>query len=326
MNCKARRTAACAFALAALCAMGTSWAQQYPSRPLRIVDGFPPGGAADYLARVVAPKLTTSFGRQVVVENRPGAGGNVGADYVAKSAPDGYTLFMGLTTALAPAQTLYPKLAYNVATDFAPIGRVAYGMNVLVAHPSLPVRSVKELVALAKARPGELNYGSGGVGAGTHLSGELFASIAGINLQHIAYKGGPPAVTALISGECELAFMSVTAGLPQINAKRVRPLAVTGAKRDPTLPNVPTIAESGYPAYDVTSTFGLYAPAGTPREIISLLNAEARKAIAMPDVVERFASQGFIASYSTPEELGAILAAEIEKWTKALKAAGIRIN
>lgn len=317
-----------AAALAILLALGVPVAcgQPYPNRTIRIIDGFPPGGAADYLARVIGPKLMASLGRQFVVENRPGAGGNVGADVAAKSAPDGYTLFMGLTTALAPSPSLYSKLPYDVVKDFAPVGRVAYGMNVLVSHPSLPVKSVKELVALAKAKPGQLNYGSGGVGSGTHLSGELFKSVAGINLQHIAYKGGPLAVIALISGECELAFMSVAAGLAQISARRVRPLAVTGAKRDPALPQVPTIAESGYPGYDVTATFGLYAPAGTPREIISLLNAETRKVLEMADVRERFATQGFIASHSTPEELAVILGAEIERWTKVLKAAGIRID
>src|SRR5688572_27952065 len=206
------------FAAPILFALGASvaCAQAYPERTIRIIDGFPAGGAADYLARVMGPKLTASLGRQIVVENRPGAASNVGATVVAKSPPDGYTLFMGLVTAMAASPSLYSKLTYDVARDLAAIGRVATGMNVLVSHPSLPARSVKELVALAKARPGELKYGSGGVGAGTHLSGELFKNVTGADLQHVAYKGGPLAVTAVISGECELAFMSTAAGLAQI--------------------------------------------------------------------------------------------------------------
>jgi tripartite-type tricarboxylate transporter receptor subunit TctC len=199
---------------------------------------------------------------------------------------------------------------------------VAYGTNVLVSHPSLPIKSIKEFVALAKAKPGQLNYGPGGVGSGSHLAGELFKSRAAIDLVHIAYKGGPLALTAVIAGECELGVPSVASALAQIKAGRVRPFAVTGSKRDAVLPQVPTVAESGYPGFDVISTFGLYAPAATPKDTITLLNAQMRKALAMAEVQDRFGPQGFVASGSTPEEFAAILGAEITKWTKVIKEAG----
>jgi tripartite-type tricarboxylate transporter receptor subunit TctC len=300
--------------------------QDYPNRSIRIIDGFAPGGATDFLARSIGPRLTAALGQPVVVENRSGAGGNVGAEAAAKSPPDGYTLFIGLTTALAPSPVLYPRLPYDVVKDFAPVARVAYGTNVLVSHPSLPAKSIRELVAMAKAKPGQLNYGSGGVGSGSHLAGELFKSRAAIDLVHIAYKGGPLALTAVIAGECELGIPSVASALAQIKAGRVRALAVTGSKRDAVLPQVPTIAESGYPGFDVTSTFGLYAPAAVSKEIITLLNAQVRKVLAMAEVQERFAAQGFVASGSTSEELAAILAAEIAKWTKVIRDAGIRVD
>jgi len=301
-------------------------AQAYPDRTIRIIDGFPAGGAADFLARVLGPRLTTVFGRQIVVENRPGAASNVGAAYVAKSPPDGYTLFMGLVTAMAASPSLYSKMSYDVANDLAAVSRVATGMNVLVAHPSLPVRSLRDIVALARTRPGELKYGSGGVGAGTHLCGELFKHLSGADLRHVPYKGGPLAVTALISGEVELAFMSTAAGIAQINAGRVRPIAVTGASRDVGLPQVPTFREAGFPAYDVTVTFGLFAPAGTAREIVERLNAELGRALAVQEIRERFATQGFLPSHSTPEELAAVVRTEITQWAQVIKAAGIRVE
>lgn len=300
--------------------------QTYPDRPIRIVDGFPAGGAADYLARVLGPKLTASLGQTIVVENRPGAGGTIGAASVAKSSPDGYSLFMGSLTAMTASPSLYSKLPYDVTKDMAPITRVASGMVALVVHPSLPVKSVKELVALARARPGELKFASGGIGSGNHLAGELFRLVTEIDVRHIAYKGGPAAAAAVVTGECELAFMSTAAGLGQINAGRVRALAVTGATRDLALPQVPTVKESGYPGYDVPLNFGLFAPAGTPREIVMRLHAEVGKALAMSDVQDRFAVQGFVAAPSTPEELGAIVRADVAQWAKVVNAAGIRVN
>ncbi|MCC6535584.1 MAG: tripartite tricarboxylate transporter substrate binding protein [Burkholderiales bacterium] len=314
--------------LPVLLALGASGAcgQGYPDRPIRIIDGFPPGGAADYLARVLGPKLTASLGQPIVVENRSGAGGTIGAASVAKSPPDGYTLFMASLVAMTASESLYSKLPYDAVRDLAAVTRVASGMVTLVVHPSLPVRSVKELVALAKARPGELKFASGGVGSGNHLAGELFRLTTGIEVQHIAYKGGPAAATAVVTGECELAFMSTAAGLGQIKAGRVRAIAVTGATRDPALPQVPTVKESGYPAYEVPLDFGLFAPAGTPREVVARLHAEVGKALALADVQERFAVQGFVVAPSKPEELAAIVRADVTQWARVVKAAGIRAN
>jgi len=301
-------------------------AQSYPERAIRIVDGFPAGGAADYLARVLGPKLSTLLGQAIVVENRAGAGGTIGTASVAKAAPDGYTLFMASLTALTASPSLYSKLPYEVTKDLVAITSVGSGMVALVVHPSLPVKSVKELVALAKARPGELKFASGGVGSGNHLAGELFRLVTAIDLQHIAYKGGPAAATAVVTGECELAFMSTAAGLGQIKAGRVRAIAVTGRTRDLALPRVPTVKESGYPSYEVPLDFGLFAPAGTPREIVALLNAEVGKALAMADVKERFAVQGFVVAPSRPEELAAIVRADVAQWAKVVKAASIGVN
>jgi len=301
-------------------------AQSYPERTIRIIDAFPPGGAADYLARVIGPRLTASLGRSIVVENRPGAGGTLGASVAAKSPPDGYTLFMGSLTGITASVSLYAKLPYDPVKDFAPVGRVGSGMNVLTTHPSLPVRTVKDIVALAKARPGEMSYGSGGVGSGNHLSAELFRSVTGANIQHVAYKGAPPAVTAVVSGEVEMGFMSTTSALGQINAGRLRPIAVTGSERDGALPKVPTVRESGYPGFEVYLHFGLFAPAGTSQDVIRLLNTEVNKALATAEVKERFAVQGFVATPSTPEELAAMFRVEVDKWAKVIKAAGIKAN
>jgi tripartite-type tricarboxylate transporter receptor subunit TctC len=312
-------------ALLALAA-STAYAQTFPDRTIRIIDAFPPGGAADYLARVIGPRITANLGRQIVVENRPGAGGTLGATVAAKSPPDGYTLLMGSLTGITASVSLYAKLSYDPLKDLAPVGRVGSGMNVLATHPSLPVKTVKELVALAKARPGDLKYGSGGVGSGNHLSAELFKSVTGANMQHVAYKGAPPAVTAVMAGEVELGFMSTTSALGQINAGRLRPIAVTGTTRDVALPQIPTVREAGYPDYEVFLHFGLFAPTGTPREIITLLNAEVGKALAQADVKERFAAQGFAPTPSTPEELAAMMRSEVDKWAKVIKTAGIKAD
>ena len=315
-------------ALAGLVAITASTAngQAFPNRPLRIIDAFPAGGAGDVIARIIGPKLTEALGQPIVVENRPGAGGNIGAEVAAKAPPDGYTIFIGVSVVLAPSRSLYSKLPYDALRDFAPVARVGSGAYLLASHPSLPVKLVKELVALAKARPGQVNYASGGVGSGQHLAGELFKSRAGINVTHVPYKGGPPAVVAVASGESEIGFMTVTAGLGQVNAGRLRALGVSSPMRLPTLPNVPTIAESGYPGFDVTPVFGLYVPAATPKEIIAMLNAAVRKAVDAPDIREKLAAQAVVSGSSTPEELGKILAAEIAQWAQVIRAAGIRVD
>jgi len=322
-----RAVAACICVIASLASIGPeALAQGFPARPVRIIDAFPAGGAGDVIARILSPRLGETLGQTVVVENRPGAGGNLGAEVAAKAPADGYTMFIGVSVVLAPSRSLYASLPYDALRDFAPVSRVGTGAYLLAAHPSLPVRSVKELVALARAKPGALNYASGGIGSGQHLSGELFKSRAGVALTHIAYKGGPPAVAAVASGESEIGFMSVTAGLGQVNSGRLRALAVTSPERLPTLPNVPTIAESGYPGFEVTPTFGLYVPSATPKDVIATLNAAARKTVDHPDTRDRLAAQAVVAGSSTPEELGRLLAAEIAQWAKIIKAAGIRIE
>lgn len=306
----------------ALSAMG----QPFPHRPLRIIDAFPAGGAGDVIARILAPRLTEALGQPIVVENRPGAGGNIGAEVAAKAPADGYSMFMGVSVVLAPGRSLYPKLPYDALRDFAPVSRVGSGAYLLASHPSLPVKSVQELVALAKARPGQLNYASGGVGSGQHLAGELFKSRAGVQLAHIAYKGGPPAVAAVVAGESEVGFMTVTAGLAQVSAGRLKALGVSSRARLPTLPKVPTIAEEGYAGFEVTPIFGLYVPTATPKDIVATLNAAVRKALDAPDVREKLAAQAVVPGGSTPDELGKLLAAEIEQWAKVIKAAGIRVD
>jgi tripartite-type tricarboxylate transporter receptor subunit TctC len=311
--------------LLALVAPG-AYGQTFPNRPLRIIDAFPAGGASDFLARTIGSKLSESLGQPVLIENRPGAAGTIGTHVAAKSPPDGHTLLMGISSAIAASTSLYSKLPYDVSRDFAPVTRVAAGGYVLVAHPSLPVKSIKELVALAKARPGQIKYASAGTGSGAHLCGALFRHRAAIDLAHVPYKGGAPLMTAVVSGESEVGCMTVATGLAQINAGRLRPLAVTSAKRTPALAHVPTVAESGYPAAEITITFGLYAPAATPKNIIALLNSEVRKILEMADVRERIAAQGVVANGSTPEELGAIIAAEIAQWAEVIKAAGIRLD
>jgi tripartite-type tricarboxylate transporter receptor subunit TctC len=300
--------------------------QTFPNRPLRIIDGYPPGGATDFLARTIASKLTASVGQPVVVENRTGAGSNVGANAVAKAPPDGYTLFIGSIGTLATSRSLYSKLPYDVMKDLAPVTRVGTSMLVLVVNPSLPVKSIKDLVALAKSRPGQLNYASAGAGTATHLCVELLRRRAGITLEHIAYKGGGSFVTAVMGGEAAFGCITITAVMAQINAGRLKALAVTGPKRAPALADVPTIAESGYQGFDVTTNFGLLVPAATPKDVIALLNTEVRKVLDMADVRESFATQGVVASASTSEELRAILAAEVTKWAEVIKSAGIQIE
>ena len=318
---------AASFACLVAIAAQDAHAQAYPNRPIRIIEPFPAGGGGDVLLRVLAPKLTAVLGQSIVVDNRPGAGGNIGAELAAKAPPDGYTLFNGVTVVLAPSRSMYSKLPYDVLKDFTPITRLGAGAYALVVHPSLPVRSVKDLVALAKARPGQVNYASaGGVGSGSHLCAELFKQRAGINLVHVAYKGGPPAVAAVVAGETETNFATLTSVLAQVKAGRLRALGVTGTNRSALFPEVPTIAESGYTGFEVTPVFGVYAPTGTPREIVTLLNTELRKILAMEDVRERFASQGVVSGSSTPEELGALMAAEVAHWAKLIKAANIKLD
>jgi len=301
-------------------------AQTFPAKSIRIVDGFPPGGGTDFLSRTIGQKLTESWGQAVVIDNRPGASSNIGADIAAKSTPDGYTLFMGLTSILAPSMTMYPNLPYNLLKDLAPVTRVATGAYLLIATAGMPAKTVQEVIALAKSKPGQLNYASSGVGSPSHLAGELFNLRAGVSIVHIAYKGGAPAAAAIAGGEAQLSFVSVPAGMPLIKAAKARALAVTTAQRSRGLPDLPTVAESGLPGFDVTVTYGIFAPAGTSAANINKLNAEVGRILALPDIVERLAAAGLDARSSTVKEFGDVVKEEVALWSNVVREAKIRVE
>jgi len=297
-------------------------AQSYPSRPVRLITPSSPGSGVDIVARIVGQKLSENLKQQVVIDNRAGAGANLGAEIAAKAAPDGYTLFMG-TPAHAINPGLYRRLNYDIVRDFAPISLVTTGQYVLVVHPSVPAKIVKDLIALAKARPGQLNYASAGNGNATHLAAELFKSLTGVNIVHVPYKGSGPALTDLIGGQVHLMFSNLTAGLPHIKSGKLRALAVTGARRSPTAPDIPTVTESGVPGYTVTSWYGVLAPAATSQEIVNRLNGEIVKVMRLPDMKGRLAAEGAEPTSSTPAEFAAFIKTEIAKWGKVVKEAGI---
>ena len=298
-------------------------AQVYPAKPVRFVSPYPAAGVNDIIARIVALKMSDALGQQWVVENRPGAGGNLGTDYVAKAAPDGYTLLNGGMGSLT-VNPFTGKVPYDTLRDFAPVILTARAPNVVTVHPSLPVKSVRELIALAKARPGHLNYASGGVGSTPHLSGALFASMAGIQIVHVPYKGGALATVDLLAGQVELSFLGIPSSLPFIKEGKLRGLAVTGMQRAPELPEVPTVHEAGLSGYDVSPWFGVLAPTGTSRDIIARLNREIARVVRTPEVGRQFNAQGVEAMSSTPEEFAAIIRADFTKWNTVIRDAGIR--
>lgn len=302
-----------------------AWAQQYPVRPIRLVVPFPPGGGTDTMARVVAPKLSEFLGQQVVAENRGGAGANIGAEVAAKSPPDGYTLMLATITNAIGA-SLYSKLNYDLVRDFAPITQLATTPHILVVHPSVPVKSVKEFVALAKAKPGDLAYSSSGSGSAAHLAGELFNSLTGVKTTHIPYKGGGPSMIALVGGEVSLAFATMPSAIGYVRSGRLRGIAVTTERRSPSTPELPTIAETGVAGYEAGSWYGLSAPAGTSKEIIARLHAETIKVVGLPDVKERLFNAGFEIVTSNPEQFAAFTRNEIQKWGKIVKAAGLKVD
>ena len=297
----------------------------YPAKPVRLIVPYPPGGGTDTMARTLALKLAETLGQQVVVDNRPGGGANIGAEIAAKSPADGYTLLM-CTIAHATSGSLYRKLGYDVLRDFAPVSLLATTPHILVTHPSVPVKSVKELVLLAKARPNELVYSSSGSGTPAHLAGELFKHMAGVNMTHVPYKGGGPSVVALLSGEVMLAFATTPSVINHVKAGRLRAIAVTTARRSVATPDLPTISELGLKGYDVGSWYGLLVPAGIQKDVVARLNAEVHKVMKLPDVKQRLDAGGFEAWTSTPEEYGVFLRGEVEKWAKIIKAAGIRAD
>jgi len=311
--------------LFAALAIGAS-AQPYPTKPIRLVVPFPAGGTTDVLARAAAQKLTETLGQPVVVDNRPGAGGNIGAELVAKSPPDGYTLLMGTVGTHAINPSLYPKMPYDHVRDFVPVILVAGVPNVLVINPALPVNSVQELIAYAKANPGKLNFASSGNGTSIHLSGELFKTMAGVQITHVPYKGSAPALQDLVGGQVQLMFDNLPSALALIKGGRLKALAVTSKERAPALPDVPTMTESGLPGFEASSWFGLLAPAGTPQPVVAKLNAEIAKWLASPEAKEKLLAQGANAAGGTPEDFTRHIAAETAKWQKVVKESGAKVD
>ena len=299
-------------------------AQTYPVKPIRLVIPYAPGGAAGTVGRILADKMGASVGQPVLVDHRPGGGTLIGNDYVAKSAPDGYTLVMGTITSHAMASALNIRMPYDPEKDFAPISLIASLPFVLLAHPSVPVKSVRELVTMAKVRPGHLTFGSAGNATSNHLAGELFKAKAGISMLHIPYRGSAPALADLLGGQISLMFDLTPTALPQIAAGRVRALAVTSPRRSPVAPDLPTMAEAGVPGVEVVSWFGILAPAGTPLAIVNFLNAEIVKAMQSPEVRTVMAGLGAEAITNTPQEFAAYISAERAKWAEVVQKAGIK--
>jgi tripartite-type tricarboxylate transporter receptor subunit TctC len=312
-------------AMFACIALGV-FAQSYPNRPIRLVVPFPAAGTTDILARAAAQKLTESLGQAVVVDNRPGAGGNIGSDLVAKSAPDGYTLLMGTVGTHAINPSLYSKMPYDHVKDFVPVVLVAGVPNVLVVNPALPVNSVADLIKLAKDKPGTINFASSGSGTSIHLSGELFKTMAGVDMTHVPYKGSSPALTDLIGGQVQVMFDNLPSALPQIKGGKLRAIAVTSLKRAPALPDIPTISESGLPGFEASSWFGVLAPAGTPGTIVARINAEVNKWLQSADAREKLIAQGAEAAGGSPEQFAAHIRAETDKWAKVVRASGAKVD
>ena len=311
-----------AFACVASCALPCA-AQSYPSKPVRIVVPSSPGGIIDLVTRLVAQKMGELMGQVAVVENRPGASTNIGTEFVARAAADGYTV-LSTTLTLVVNPSMFPKLGYSVEKDFAPVSLLVAAPYVIVVHPSVPARSVKELVALARARPGKLNYASGGNGTNFHVSAEMFKHQTGTDIAHVPYKGGGPALASVLGGETDLTIPSLGAALPHINSGRLRAVAITSAERSPLLPKLATVAESGVPDYVFTSWVGVLAPAGTPPAIVTALNAYAVKAVRAPEVTSRLAADGTHIIASSPEQFAAHLKTELARWSKVVKASGIQ--
>lgn len=321
--------AAAGLALVAAAATGASLAEQagrFPERPIRLLVGFAPGGGTDTTARAIARKLTESLGQQVVVDNRPGAAGNIAAHIVAQASPDGHTLLMGTIAALAINPTLYGNLPFDPVRDFAPVTQAVNSINILVVHPSVKAHDVRELIAAAKASPGRILYGSSGVGGAGHLAGELFCSMAKVKMTHVPYKGGGPVMVELLAGQIHAVFATAATAIPHIRSGKIRALGVTTRERAGMVPDIPTIAEQGLKGFDANNWYGLLAPAKTPRPIVQKLNAEVVKALGMADVRQFLFSQGLDPAPTTPEAFGAYIKSEMAKWAKVVRAAGASAN
>jgi len=321
MNARLRWFAVIGLSAAGMLASAVA-AQTYPARPIRVVVGFGAGGGVDIASRTIGKQLTEALGQSIVVDNRPGASGNIAADIVSKAQSDGYTLLMSNLTIAMPS--LFAKLPFDVNKDLVPISLVAIGPSVLVVNPALPVNNVKELIAAAKAKPKYLIYGSGGPGNITHMEMVLFTNMAGIDMIHVPYKGGAPSVVGLLSGEVQMLFTSIPSVLSQIHARRVKPIAVSTAKRSSALPEVPTISEAGLPGYDAASWYGLFAPAGIPKDVLRVLSTQIVKIMQVPEVRQRFSGDGFEPVGGTPDQFAKFVRAEITKWEKIIKTAGLK--
>ena len=310
----------------ALCCGPLKAAETYPTKTVQIIVSFAPGGGVDSVARITAAKLTESLGQPVLVDNRPGASGMIGTDVAAKAPPDGYTLLLGTQTVLVVAPILYGKATFDPLKLFSPVALIGSTPLILVTNPSFPAKSVKELIALAKAKPGEFNFGSGGVGTTPHMAGELFNSMAGIKVVHVAYKGEAPALTDIMGEHLHMMFSNVSAALPHVKAGKLRGLAVSSMERLAAAPGIPTVGESGVPGFEAETWFGLLAPAGTPPEIVKRLNTDVLKALTKPDVKEKLASLGLTIAGSSPERFSAYIKSEYGKWAKVIKDAGIKME
>ncbi|HZR67485.1 MAG TPA: tripartite tricarboxylate transporter substrate binding protein [Burkholderiales bacterium] len=311
--------------LCAALASGAALGQAWPSKPIHYLVPFPPAGATDITARIIADKITGPLGQPVIVENRPGAAGNVGSEVVAKSAPDGYTILQ-CTVAQSISQTLYAKLNYDLEKDLAPVAMIALVPNVMEVNPSVPAKSVAEFIALAKSRPGKINFASSGSGTSIHMSAEMFMMLTGVKMVHVPYKGSGPALAGMLGGEVDVMFDNLTSSIGYIKSGKLRALAVTTTTRYPELPDVPTMQEAGVAGYEATAWFGMLMPKGTPRNVVMRMNSEVNKALAHADVKEKLAQQGAVASAWTPEQFGEFIHNEIAKWGKVVKASGAKVE
>jgi tripartite-type tricarboxylate transporter receptor subunit TctC len=314
------------FALVLVGASTAALAQQYPARPVRVLIPFTAGSAADIIARAMEPQMREKLGQSLVIDNRGGAGGNIAAEMTAKSAPDGYTIMMGTIGTHAINYSLYSKLPYHPLRDFTPIALVGESPNVLVLNPRVPANSIKELIALAKAKPGFLNYGSSGAGTSVHLSGELFNTMAGVKMVHVPFKGASEALTALLGGETDLMFASLSSAIPLVKAGKLKAFAVTGMQRSPSIPELPTMNEAALPGFAAVAWFGIVAPAGVPKPVVTTLNGAALAALGTQEVKNRLFASGVEVRTSTPEEFARLIESEMQKWAKVVKASGARVD
>ena len=316
---------AIAAACCAWCVIGTASAQNYPSKTVRIIVPYPAGGTSDILSRLLSPKLNEAFGQSVIVDNRPGANGNIGADLVAKSGPDGYTLLLADLGALAISPSIY-KLPFDPAKDLAPVTMVAYSPHLLAVHPSVPVKTTQELIALARSKPGRMNFAVSSIGGAPHLAGELFKIAADIDMLHIPYKGSGPAVVDVASGRVQVMFDAAPSLLPHIQSGKLRPIAAASAKRNPLAPNVPTFGERGFKGMEILIWYGMLAPAATPPVVLARLNAALRKVLDAPDVQQRFAEQGTLSAGNTPAEFASFMRDDYLRWGTVIKQARVKFD